>query len=326
MNIISREEIFKESLLNVEEGQLVLELLKLGESYGFEGCIDKFSLAVQAYVQELVKEREYVKFEHRYIYIMNVCFVVELYLRGYYNKEHYMGYEEFLNIVNEGKTSELLISVHDVFTLHIHRLKKAISKSKKALRGSLYFQDTQKLLTELDKDLSICARYPITSANLSEFYFGRYYGNCGTVLVERLVGFIQLEKEVYSLYNELHIMSKFNLQNINRILSSYIKTIGNQLPFNLFEKVINNYLFATIYSDSPEDLTISSVDAKLLITEIKMGTLNSDEIIDKFIDKFEFVGFRAKHLKEYGKYLDKKIKNLKEYSFFDELFLVAPPE
>jgi len=326
-NLMSREDILREKLSYVREGELVLELLKLGEELGYGNCLDLFSFPAQEYVYELISQKANCKIEKLYTYMMNVCYVIELYLRGYYNKEHYMDYEEFLKLVSAGKAREIIDKAHDVFMLHINRLKKIIVKSKKKIpREDVYFRDTRELLKEIDRDLSVCERYPYTSANLPEFYFGRYYGNCGTALITKLNGFLNLEKEVYSLYNELYILSKLEPRYIDKVIGEYIQNVGAHVSFNLFEKVINNYLFATIYSDEPERLKISEVDAGLLIREIKLGTLHSEELTSQLIDKFELSGYRAEYVKEYGEYLQERIVSLKDTNYFGELFVITPPD
>jgi len=325
-NIISRENILRERLLNSKEGELVVDLLVFSEELGYEGCIDKFSLSVQQYIEDLLAVKESYKKEHVYTYIMNVCYVVELYLKGYYNKETYMGYEQFVNLVDEGKTREILDDVKEKFMLHVHRLKKMIVKSKKKItRGNQNFLKVRKLLEELDDDLNICLRYPITTANLCNFYFGREYGNVGSNLVNRLVGFVNFEKEVYSIYNELYILSKMDQQAVNDILKKYIAHVGSYVQYNVFEKVINNYLFAIPYSEKPEKLEITETEAKLLIGEIKIGTLNADELISQLIEKYDFNGFKAEYLREYGKFLQMRIDDLKEANWFSELFFVTQP-
>lgn len=326
-NVICREDILRQQLTNVKEGELVFELLKMSDEFGYKGCVDKFSLAVQSYIKDYLRFKERFLDEHLYTYVMNVCYVVELYLKGYLNKERYMGYEEFLNIVDEGRTRAILDDVRNVFVLHINRLKKVIVKAKKRIpRDDVHFRNTKELLKEIDGDLSICLRYPTTSANLSTFYFGRHYGTCGTALVTKLIGFLNMEKEVYSLYNELCILSKLDNEYIDSISNQYINYVGSNLPFNLFERVINNYLFAMPYSDNPEIPEISIVDAKLLMKEIKMGTLSADELIEQFIEKFELEGYRAEYLREYGRYIQERINDIKDSNYFSELFLVIPPD
>ena len=327
MSIISREHILRQQLINVKEGELILHLLTLSEEFGYVGCIDKFSFAVQKYVNDLLLKREWYREENRYIYIMNVCYVTELYLRGYYNKEHYMGYEEFLKLVEDGKSNQIIEAVHNTFLLHINRLKKIIAKTKKKIpKQSLFFKETRELLNELDRDLSICQRYPITSADLAKFYFGRWNGLCGTCLVKEKVGFINLEKEIYSLYNELSIISQFNVKYVDNLLRRYIQNTGVIISFNLFEKVINNYLFASMYSDEPEKLEISEAAAKLVINEVKMGTVTSDELISDFINRYNFEGYKAELLREYSKHLSEKIDSMRDSNYFGELFLITPPE
>lgn len=324
MSIVSREVVLREQLLSVPEGELILHLLTLAQEYGYEGVVDKFSFAVQKYVNDLLLKKEFYREEHRYTYIMNVCYVTELFLRGYYNQEHYMGFEQFLTLVESGKSSEIIHQVHDVFVLHIRRLKKIIGKTKKKIpKQSNFFFETRELLNELDRDLSICLRYPITSANLSGFYFGRWNGLAGTCLVPERIGFLQLEKEIYSLYNEISIMSKFDVKHIDKMLRSYIDNVGVDISFNVFERVINNYLFASMYCDNPETLEISEVAAKLAISEVKMGTVTSEELIEEFIEKYNFEGYKAGVLREYAEYLQDKLETVQETSCFDELFVIT---
>ena len=326
-NVIMREDILKQRMDNVTEGELVLELFKVAEELAFGDEIDlenKFSLAALEYVHKPMQENTIIKLEKVYTCMRNVYYVVELYLRGFYGKEVQLKHEEFLNLVVAGKSMEVIEASHKAFNLHINRLKKLIAKAKKRIPwNNPYFKNTKKLLEELDKDLSICERYPTTSANLSEFYFGRYYGIYGPSIVTKLTGFLAMEKTIYSLYNELCILSKFEEKNINNICDTYVRNVGSFIPFNPFDKIVNNYLFAQPYSDNPEDLTISKVDAELLIREIKLGTLNATELVDQLIDKYEFKGYRSKYLKEYGEYIQKKIKAVNQNEYFGELFLVS---
>ena len=328
--IISRENIIKEKIENVREGEVVLELFKIAEELGIGNEIElqnSFSFHALEYAYKPIENQTNFKVDKVYTAIKNVYYVVELYLRGYYNKEHYMGYEEFLNLVKNGKTKEVIEASHSCFILHINRLKKIIAKSKKKIpRNNKFFRETKELLKEIDKDLSICERYPNTSANLSEFYFGRLHGICGPTVVKKMVGFIAMEKTVYSLYNELAILSKFKEEYINNICELYIKNIGAMIPFNLFEKAINNYLFALPYSDCPENLKISKVDAGLLIREVKLGTLSATELVDQLVDKYELTEYNVEYLKEYGTYIEKRIQTLKDSNYFGELFIVTPPD
>ena len=118
------------------------------------------------------------------------------------------------------------------------------------------------------------------------------------------------------------ILSKLDGSAIDDIYNQYVGMVGNFREFNLFELVMNNYLLATVYSDAPESLKISKVDAELLIREIKMDTLDIMECVDQLIDKYGFEGYRAEYVKKYGKYLKKRISLLKNASYFGELFLV----
>ena len=326
MSIITREHIFKEKLADVQKGDLVLSLFRVAEELGIAEAIElenAFTMAAMEFASKAIERKPMLGIEHYYVGIRNVYYVVELYLRGYYNQENYMGYEEFLNVVMSGQLKKLIHKSHDIFVLHINRLKKVIAKSKRKIPFEYKcFANTRNLLKELDRDLSICERYPGTSADLTDFYFAREYALCGSVFLTDLTGFIKLEEEVYSLYNELSILSKLDGSAIDDIYNQYVGMVGNFREFNLFELVMNNYLLATVYSDAPESLKISKVDAELLIREIKMDTLDIMECVDQLIDKYGFEGYRAEYVKKYGKYLKKRISLLKNASYFGELFLV----
>ncbi len=327
-NIISREDIFKERLKDVKEGNMLLELFDIANELGMSHEVDlenNLSFAALEYINSNISENYVLKVDKLYQLVKNVYYVVELYLRGYYNKEHYIGYEEFINLLKEGKAIEVIKASHDCFNLHINRLKKIISKSKKRLpkNNCVAFKEIKKFLEELDSDLSICEKFPTLTANLPEFVFGRLFGLYKPELTSELCGFLAGEKAIYYLYNELYILSKIDVKYINRIYYAYIKYVGAKIPFSLFEKVMNNYLFASVYSDEPEKLKISKVDAELLIREIRLGTLDAKELINQLIDKYNFDGYRAEYLKEYGEYLQKRIDLLKEASYFGELFLVT---
>ena len=323
-NLMTREDVLKAIMVNVAEGDFILQLLKNAEELGYGSCLDTFSLLAQEYVSELISQKDSFKIDKIYTYMMNVCYVIELYLRGYYNNEDYMGYEEFINLVKAKRVREVIDLAHNAFMKHIKRLKDIILKARRKIPlENFYFSNTEGLLKQIDKDLRICERYPTTSANLSTFYFGKYYENCGTNLVDKMTGFLNLEKEVYSLRNEVYILSRIDIKYIEDIANQYIENVGASIPFNLFEKVINNYLFALVYSEEPETLKISKVDAELLIREIKLGTLSAEELVNQLIDRLKLSGYRAEYLKEYGVHLQKRIDALKDSNYFGELFLVT---
>lgn len=328
-NIITREQILSEKLANAQKGELVLSIFGVAEELGIAQAIDLeniFSLAAMEFVAKAIEKKRMLGIEHYYVGIRNVYYVVELYLRGYYNKEHYIGYEQFLNLVMSGKVDKLIHDSHEIFVLHINRLKKVISKSKKKIPFEFSsYANTRKILEELDQDLSICERYPATSANLTEFYFARERALCGSVLINELIGFINLEDEVYSLYNEISILSKFDVKAISRLCRQYESKVGYR-DFNLFELVMNNYLFAMVYSDEPENFKISKVDAELLMREIKLGTLDISEFVNQLIDKYHFTEYRAEYLKRYGRYLQGRIESLQDTAYFGELFFVTSNE
>ena len=121
-------------------------------------------------------------------------------------------------------------------------------------------------------------------------------------------------------------MTKFDRKDIDLICKKYIESVQLEVPFNLFERVINNYLFATLYSDTPEKLRISKIDASLIIREIKMGTLNSEELIKNFIEKYEFKDYEIAYLKKYGNYLQGRINSLRKSNYFGELFVITKPK
>lgn len=329
MSIITREQLFREKVANARKGELVLSIFSIAEELGIAQAIELeniFSLAAMEFVAKAIEKKRRLGIEHYYVGIRNVYYVVELYLRGYYNQESYMGYEEFLKLVMSRNVSKLIHDSHDIFVLHINRLKKVISKSKKKIPFEFTcYTNTRKILEELDQDLSICERYPATSANLTEFYFARDRALCGSVLINELIGFINLEDEVYSLYNELSILSKFDAKAISRLCRAYESKVGYR-DFNLFELVMNNYLFAMVYSEEPEKFKISKVDAELLMREIRLGTLDITEYVDQLIHKLSLTEYRAEYLRRYGRYLQERIDSQKDAAYFGELFFVTGNE
>lgn len=329
-NIITREDILKEKTANVPEGNLVLKLFEIAEELEIGDAIkldNIFSSAAQDFVLQEMTKHSAFSLERLYRCILNVYYVVELYLRGFDNKEHYIGLEEFLMLVKSGNAQKIIYDSRDVFNLHIHRLKKIICKSKKRIpRGDLYFEETKLLLKEMDWDLTLCATYPTLSASLLDFYFGQYHETCKPVIRDRPIGFLAFEITIYSLYKELRILTKFDKENIDKICSDYVHSVGYNVSFNIFEKVMNNYLFALPYSENPENLLISEVDAKLLIGEMKNRTLNSEELIKATIEKFEFKDFEKEYLEKYGKYIQRKIRLVAESNYFGELFVVTKPK
>ncbi len=323
--IISREDILKEKTKNIEEGKLVLTLFSLAEEMGIcDELTLENNLSFPAMDYAVSKTGGNIKPEWVYNAVCNVYYVIELYLK---NKECTLTYEEFINLIKNNKALEVIEMAHANYNLHINRLKKIIAKSKRKIpRGNEYFKETKNLLMELDKDLSICERFPSTSAKLSDFYFGRDYWQCVPTTISNTTGLIAFEETIYSLYNELSILTVFEEKNINKILKQYLDNLGMYMPFNLFEKVVNNYLFAQIYSDDPETLMIPKAYADLIVMEIKYGTINASELINTLIEKFEFSGHNAEYLGKYGNHIQKRVEALKDASYFGELFIVTPPD
>lgn len=329
-NIVTRENILKEKTAEVPEENLVLKLFELAEELEIGNAVELdnlFSAAAQDFVLSEMKKRASVNLDRVYTSVLNIYYVVGLYLRGFENDEHYMGLEEFLILVKSGNAEKIIQESRDVFTLHINRLKKIIYKSKKKIPwGDAFFDETKSLLKEMDWDLTLCARYPATSASLPDFYYGQYHDPCKPVNRGKSYGFLSIERTIYSLYKELRIMTRFSTEYIDKICTMYLKNVGYNVSFNIFEKVMNNYLFALPYSDDPESLTITEVDAKLLIGEIKSGSLNADELINETMRRFEFKDYEKEYLIRYGEYIQRKILLMTDSNYFGELFIITAPK
>lgn len=329
-NIITREDILKEKIKNVEEGKLLLELFKYAEELEIGNEIEFqniFTTAALGVIEEALKNRSIMDLESSYKGIKNIYYVVELYLRGYCDNQPYIGLEEFLLLVKENKVMQVIEDAREIFEARIRRLKKIISKSKKKIPWeNQNFRETKNLLEQIDSDLRYCLNYPTTPANLLDFYFGSYHELCKPVCIYSPKGIIALEETVYGLYRELRILSKFDMRAINKVCVKYVESVGGYVPYNLFEKVINNYLLAIPYSETPEDLEISKIDASLIINEIKMGTLNTKELIDTFVSKYTFKDLDIAYLEKYGKHLQARFNSLKKSNCFGELFVITKPK
>lgn len=328
--IISREDIFRQRCEQLNNGNLVLGVFQIAEEYGIVQELDlenTFTLAAIEYIRIATEKNEYAVKRGNKLYqkVCNVYYVVELYLRGFYKKERAIKYEEFINAVIQGRSLKVIEEAHEAFVLRINRLKKIIAKSKKKLpRHSHFCKNIRGLLNQLEKDVSLCERYPLTAINLSEFYFAKFHEMFTPLMSRDKTGFIALERTIYSLYNEICILSKFNTNFVDRVCNNYIGTVGFSIDFNVFEKAVNNYLFAIPYSDDPEELEISKVDAELLIREIKIHSIDVNELVDQLIDKYEFTGYNAKYLKEYGEFTQKRVERLRSSNSFGELFVITP--
>lgn len=329
-SIITRENILREKTQDIEAGTLLLKLFEIAEQVEIGDEIElqnNFTLAALEVLEEALKNRSIIAVDVLYKGVKNIYYVVELYLKGFYNSEHYMGLEEFLLLVKEKNAKEVIEESRKVFETRINRLKKIISKSKKKIPWeNKNYRETKNLLEQIDSDLRYCLNYPTTPANLSDFYFGSYHELAKPVNISKPSGIVALEENVYGLYEELRILSKLDVKVIDKICKKYAEYVGMGVPYNLFERVINNYLFAIPYSETPEDLEISKVDASLLVNEIKRGTLNSNELIDSFISRYDFKEKDIEYLKKYGEYLQKRLDGLKDSNYFGELFVVTKPK
>lgn len=329
-NIVTREDILREKTQDIEEGTLLLKLFEIAEQTEIGEEIElqnKFTLAALEVLEEALRECSFINLDNSYKAVKNIYYVVELYLKGYYDNESYMKLEEFLLLVKENKARQVIEEAGKVFETRINRLKRIISKSKKKIPWeNRNYRETKNLLEQIDSDLRYCLNYPTTPANLSDFYFGSYHELAKPVNISKPSGIIALEENVYGLYEELRILSKLDVKVIDKICKKYAECVGTGVPYNLFERVINNYLFAIPYSETPEDLEISKVDASLLVNEIKRGTLNSTELIDSFISRYDFKEKDIEYLKKYGEYLQKSLDSLKDSNYFGELFVVTKPK
>ena len=329
-DIITREDIIKDKMIDIKEDNYLVQLFKVAEEVNIGGEIElqnNFTFAAMRMVEAALEERSMITFETVNKGIQNVYYVVELYLKGFSDDKPYMGLEEFLLLVKANKADQIIEEAKKTFELRINRLKKIISKSKKKIPwGDIHYMGTRELLEEIDSDLRYCFNFPTTPANLRNFYFGSYHDLCKPVMITKPTGIISLEKVVYGLYSELRILTKFDRKDIDWICRKYIESIQLEVPFNLFERVINNYLFATLYSDAPEKLQISKIDASLIIREIKMGALNSEELIKNFIEKYEFKDYEIAYLKKYGAHLQKRLDSLRKSNYFGELFVITKPK
>lgn len=328
--IITREDVIKDKMINIKEENYLVQLFKVAEEVNIGDEIElqnNFTFAAMRMVEIALEERSIITFETVNKGIQNVYYIVELYLKGFSDNKPYMGLEEFLLLVKANKADQIIEEAKRVFEVRINRLKKIISKSKKKIPwGDIHYMGTKALLEEIDSDLRYCTNFPTTPANLRNFYFGSFHDLFKPIMITKPTGVISLEKVVYGLYSELRILTKFDRKDIDLICKKYIESVQLEVPFNLFERVINNYLFATLYSDTPEKLRISKIDASLIIREIKMGTLNSEELIKNFIEKYEFKDYEIAYLKKYGNYLQGRINSLRKSNYFGELFVITKPK
>ena len=324
-SIITREEVINEKLRNVEEGKLLLAIFDIAEELEMGKAIDMendFSKEALEYIYRSIPEGKLKRIEDiAYKGLENVYYITELYLRGYYVKEKTISYEQFLNLILSKKIGEIITAANGVFILHMNRLKKIILKSKRKIpKGDKCYQGTLKLLEELDKDISICEKYPNTAIMLKEFYFAKYRSSYGPVMQTKFTGILAFEEYIYSLYNELCILSKLDINDIHMVVNNCADPAKG--GFNLFEKVINSYIFSIPYSEKP--YLISRVDAELLIKEIKMGTLSAEELINQLIDKLKLEGYRREYLERYQRYIQECLDLVRETGYFAELFLISP--
>ena len=322
-NIITREDALREKAVNAPEGDLIRTLIQIAPELS-EKDENNFSFAALEYIKDAMGER-IIQLESTYIALHNVYYVVELYLKGFYRQEHYMDYEEFLSLIKAGKSKQVIEESHKIWILHINRLKKVVSKGKRKIpKNNMAYEDTFKLLKELERDISLCEQYPTTSVDLTNFYFGKYYGICGPVEITKQTGFIALEEFIYSLYDEISIMANLNPWAIESFIRYYKRNVSIGSRFNLFEKVILNYLFALPYAEEPERLRVSKVDADLLMTEMRLGTLSAKELVDQLIHRLGLEGYKKEYMERYALYIQKRIDIFAKDGYFGELFIISP--
>ena len=123
------------------------------------------------------------------------------------------------------------------------------------------------------------------------------------------------------------MLNKFDYKDIDRHVKNYIKQA--KLPNyygNLFDLVINNYLFATLYSDDPKSLVITETEAKLIFNELIIGSINAEELTTSMINEFNYDESRKYELEVISLYklkIQKLIDSVRENGRLGELFIIT---
>lgn len=137
-------------------------------------------------------------------------------------------------------------------------------------------------------------------------------------------GIRTLIKYIDSLLIEMYICNMFDEESSNEVLSNFKiqKGADFSIAYNIFEILLNNALFSTLYNDDPQKIVINDVEKQLIIKEL--GKLNINEKLDLFLDELisnliSIYQIRDSSMKKYiSKYITTSLR-LKVTSKIEEL-------
>lgn len=143
-----------------------------------------------------------------------------------------------------------------------------------------------------------------------------------TIYQQTSSGFLAYEKACNDILLEVEIISAFDMKNVSMVLSRAKERIFE----NLCELVIRQFVFSNLYSDTPRNLEISVVEAKLIIKELFDDGLTAEELIKNSIIQapIDALSEDAKeYFLNYKSILSARIEKLKENKVNTEIFWVT---
>lgn len=87
----------------------------------------------------------------------------------------------------------------------------------------------------------------------------------------------------------------------------------SEFEFNLFESVINNYLFSAAFMGEKENIDIERIDAILIGEAITSKKVTAEELTDTLISMFEFNKEEIKYLRKYQRNLQLDIDTMRKH-------------
>ncbi len=323
------EMALKIRLRGVKVDELLNELFAAAESFGMGQEIElqnNLAITILKLREKILTQNTILKEDWLYTAIKNTWYVLELYIKDEISKGE-LKLIDVISYVKNGRSLELIKKAEEEY---IDRLKKSwnildktikmIPKNKKA------FFNTRSYAKELRETWTQFVNYKEIKEELVELTPARFYQmNAPVLLSHSNKGLFALEKAIKYLYMEISIIMKLPEGYIHKMwLKKKSIMPFSEFEFNLFESVVNNYLFSAAFIGEKEKVDIERIDAILIGEAILSENITAEELTNTFISMYEFSKEEIKYLRKYQRSLQLDIDAMRKHKKLNwDVFQIA---
>lgn len=312
------EMAMKIRLKGVKVDEILNELFLAAENFGIAQEIElqnNLAITILKLRESTLMQNTLIKEDWLYTAIKNTWYVIELYIKAEVSNGK-LKLTDVISCVKNGRSLELIEKAEKDY---IERLKKAwniLDRTIKMIpRNKKAFYNTRQYAKELREAWLQFANYKETKEELTELASSKFYQmNAPVLILLSMKGFTALEKAIKYLYMEISILMKFPEGYIHKLWLKRKSIMPfSEFEFNLFESVINNYLFSAAFMGEKENIDIERIDAILIGEAITSKKVTAEELTDTLISMFEFNKEEIKYLRKYQRNLQLDIDTMRKH-------------